>query len=62
MKKFLLTLFILFLTASVGFCATNSYNKYGQRTGSYKQSGSTINHYNQYGQKTGSYKQTAKTF
>ncbi len=47
MKKFLLTLFILFLTANISFCATNTYNQYGQKTGSYRQSGSTINHYNQ---------------
>ena len=57
MKKFLLTLFILFLTASVSFCATNSYNKYGQKTGSFKtDSSGRITEYDKYGRKVGSYK------
>ena len=50
MKRFLLTLFILFLTASFGFCTTNSYDAYGQKNGSYKKNGSTINQYDRYGQ------------
>ena len=53
MKKILLICFILFLNTSFGLCAINSYDKYGQKTGSYKQNGSTINQYNKYGQKTG---------
>lgn len=45
MKRLLLTLFILFLTANFSLCATNSYDKYGSKTGSFKQSGSTISQY-----------------
>ena len=56
MKKTLLTLLVLFMTASYSFAATNSYDRYGSKTGSYKQSGSTINHYDKYGSKTGSFK------
>ena len=58
MKKFLLTLFILFISASIGFCATtNSYDKYGNRTGSFKSNSSgTVSSYDRYGNRTGSYR------
>src|SRR5574344_454606 len=61
MSKTLLTLFLTisftFTTASVGLCTTtNSYDKYGSKTGSYKQTSNGYNSYDKYGSKTGSYK------
>ena len=59
MKKLFLSLLILFITASYALCATNSYDRYGSKTGSYKSNSSgTINHYDKYGSKTKSYKKT----
>ena len=54
-KLFILLINLIFLTANFCF-ALNSYDYYGQKTGSYKQNGTTINQYDKYGQKTGSYK------
>ena len=54
-KLFILLISLIFLTANFCF-ALNSYDYYGQKTGSYKQNGTTINQYDKYGQKTGSYK------
>ena len=53
MKKILLTLFILIITATYGLCDTTSYNKYGSKVATYKTNGSTTTSYNKYGQKTG---------
>lgn len=57
MKKILAILFSLFLFTSTCFSATNSYDQYGSKTGSYKSnsSGDTIK-YDRYGSKIGSYK------
>lgn len=55
MKKFLAVIFSFLIFANVTFAAT-SYDRYGQKTGSYRQSGSTINQYDRYGQRTGSFK------
>ena len=54
-KLFILLISLIFLTANFCF-ALNSYDYYGQKTGSYKQNDITINQYDKYGQKTGSYK------
>ena len=53
-KKLFLTLFILFVSINVCL-AKNTYNSYGQKTGSYKQTSSGYNSYDKYGSKTGSY-------
>ena len=60
-KLFILLISLIFLTANFCF-ALNSYDYYGQKTGSYKQNGTTINQYDKYGQKTGSYKQTTNGY
>ena len=60
MKKVLLSILILSLSTSVvlGVTTTNSYDKYGRKTGSYKTySNGVTNSYDKYGRKTGSYKQ-----
>ena len=62
MKRFLLTLFILFIAANIGFCTTNSYDMFGQKTGSYSLRGTTINQYDKYGQRTGSFNQTSNGY
>lgn len=54
MKKFLVLLLMLFF-ANVAF-AVNSYDRYGQKTGSYKETSSGYNKYDKYSQKTGSYR------
>ena len=57
MKKLILTLFLLLIATLVGFCATTAhYDKYGHKTGYYKQNGSTTVEYDKYGHKLGSYK------
>lgn len=60
MKK-LLSLFVsLLLLAGYCFAATtNSYDKYGSKTGSYRTNGSTVTQYDKYSSKTGSYRQTS---
>lgn len=56
MKKFFILLLILFLNSPV--YAINSYNQYGQKIGSYKETYSGYDSYDKYGSKTGSFKQT----
>ena len=56
MKKFLAILFSLFLFTSTCFSATNSYDQYGSKTGSYRKTSSGYNSYDKYGAKTGSFK------
>ena len=57
MKKLLLTFLILILTTSIGFCKiTHTYDKYGNKTGSYKTNNSSVSSYDRYGNRTGSYK------
>lgn len=58
MQKFILTVFTIFLTASFSLCATtNSYDKYCNKTGSFKTNLSGITtQYNKYGNKVGSFK------
>ena len=61
MQKIYLTLLILCLTASYGFCSTiNSYDKHGNRTGSYitTSNGTTIQ-YDKSGNRVGTYKTTS---
>lgn len=60
MKK-LLILFLLLIFSNCAF-AVNSYDKYGNKTGSYKESSSRINSYDKYGSKTGSYKKTSSGY
>lgn len=60
MKKILVLLLMLFF-ANVAF-AVNSYDRYGQKTGSYKQTTSGYNSYDKYGSKTGSYKETSSGY
>src|SRR5574344_1914786 len=67
MSKTLLTLFLTisftFTTASVGLCTTtNSYDKYGSKTCSYKQTSNGYNSYDKNCSKTGSYKQTSSGY
>ena len=63
MQKFILTVFTIFLTASFSLCATtNSYDKYGNKTGSYKNNNGTITQYDKYGSKTNSYRQTSNGY
>ena len=53
MRKILLFLFAFFIFAGCCFAATtNSYDKYGSKTGSFRTNGSTINQYDKYGSKT----------
>lgn len=57
MRKILLFLFAFFIFAGCCFAATtNSYDKYGSKTGSFRTNGSTINQYDKYGRKVGSYR------
>lgn len=60
-KKLFLTLFILFVSINVCL-AKNTYNSYGQKTGSYKQTSSGYNSYDKYGSKIGSYKETSSGY
>ena len=60
MKKILIIL-IMLLFVNVAF-AVNSYDRYGQKTGSYKQTTSGYNSYDRYGSKTGSYKETSSGY
>lgn len=63
MKKFLAILFSLFLFTSTCFAATNSYDRYGSKTGSYKSNSSgDVTRYDKYGSKTGSYKKTSNGY
>ena len=65
MKKFLsiLSIFCLIvLTTATAEANVNSYDKYGRKTGSYRQTNSGYNTYNQYGQKTGSYRETSNGY
>ncbi len=63
MKKFILTIFILFLSASFTLCATTkAYDKYGSKTGSYHTNGSVTTSYDRYGSKTGTIKQTSSGY
>ena len=55
-KLFILLISLIFLTANFCF-ALNSYDYYGQKTGSYRQnSNGSVTQYNKYGQKVGSFK------
>ena len=54
MKKFILTIFTLFLSTSFALCATTkAYDKYGSKTGSYRTNGSVTTSYDRYGRKIG---------
>ena len=57
MKKLLLLICTIFLSSAVCLAgAISSYDKYGTKTGSYKETSSGYTTYDKYGQKTGSYK------
>ena len=58
-KLFILLISLIFLTANG--TTINQYDKYGQKTGSYKQTTNGYNSYDKYGQKTGSYKTNGST-
>ena len=61
MKKLLSIIFTLLFFA--GYClATTSYDSYGNKTGSYKQTSNGYTSYDRYGNKTGSYKQTSSGY
>ena len=60
MKKFLIVLLMWFFT-NIAFAVT-SYDRYGQKTGSYKQTTSGYNSYDKYGSKTGSCKKTTSGY
>ena len=54
MKKFLsIFLVLLFTSISTFASATNSYDKYGSKTGSYRTNGKVTTHYDKYGSMTG---------
>lgn len=58
MKKFLVVILSIFVFAGMSFASGRiTYDKYGNKTGSYKTNtnGTTI-HYNRYGRKLGTYK------
>ena len=61
MKRILLTLAFLVISTSIAFCSTTtSYDKNGNKTGSYKTSSSgTVTSYDKYGNKTGTYKSSS---
>ena len=54
MKK--IFVLILMMLISLPVYAVNSYDRYGNKTGSYNTSGNTTTQYDRYGNKTGSYK------
>ena len=58
MKKLYIILSFCFIfcicNISCFAAATNSYDVYGSKTGSYRKQGNTINAYDRYGSKTGS--------
>ena len=55
-KKIFTILLILVLSSGIGYCTTK-YDKYGNRTGSYRTtSDGTTTSYDKYGSRTGSYK------
>ena len=59
MKKvlsILLLLCFIFFTANISEAAVNSYDRYGSKTGSYRETSSGFNSYDKYGSKTGSFK------
>ena len=63
MKNFVLSLFLivfLFLTTNICESAVNSYDQYGRKTGSYRETSSGFNSYDKYGTKTGSNGVTTK--
>lgn len=60
MQKIILTVFLLFLSTNLCF-ATDIYDQYGHKTGSYKTNGNTITQYDKYGHKTGSFKTNGNT-
>lgn len=63
MKKLLSLLVSLLLLTGYCFAATtNSYDKYGSKTDSYRTTGSTVTQYDKYGSKTGSYRQTSSGY
>ena len=59
MKKLfsiLLLFCFLFLTANISEAAVNSYDQYGRKTGSYRETSSGFNSYDKYGRKVQSYR------
>ena len=63
MKKILSLILSLFLFSSICFAGTvNSYDKYGAKSGSYKETSSGYNQYDKYGSKTGSYRETSNGY
>lgn len=62
MKKIILIIFAFLLTINTAYCITNSYDKFGSKTGSYKETSSGYNSYDKYGSKTGSYKKTSSGY
>ena len=61
MKKLfsiLLLFCFMFLTANASE-AVNSYDQYGRKTGSYRETSTGYNSYDKYGSKTGSYRKTS---
>lgn len=60
MKKFFALVLLIALTAGMCFAytTTNAYDRYGRKTGSYRQTYSGYNTYDKYGHKTGSVRKT----
>ena len=56
MKVVLICMVMYALTLCVAYADVTSYDKYGQKTGSYRQTTSGYNSYDKYGQKTGSFR------
>ena len=57
--SFLLLFGFLFLTVNISEAAINSYDKYGKKVGSYRETSSGFNSYDKNGSKTGSYRKTS---
>lgn len=65
MKKLfsiLLLFCCMFLTANISDAAVNSYDRYGNKTGSYRETSTGFNSYDKYGSKTGSYRKTSNGY
>ena len=65
MKKLfsiLLLFCFIFLTANVSEAVVNSYDRYGSKTGSYRETSSGYNSYDKFGSKTGSYRKTSSGY
>ena len=65
MKKLfsiLLLFAFLLLTGNISDAAVNSYDKYGRKTGSYRETPAGYNSYDKNGSKSGSYRKTVSGY